>query len=454
MLYPAFCQQLNDPTLSHAQPSTHFVLGLSGGVDSRVMLHLLGKFKAQYPKHQYRAVYVHHGLSDNADHWQRQCEQYCQQADIDFQVEKVTLALGAQVSIEQAAREARYQALSKHIDSNGVLLTGQHGSDQVETFLLALKRGSGPKGLSAMPAQAEFGKGRLLRPFLTLPQSCIQDYAQQHKLNWIEDESNQDTRFDRNFIRHQITPILKARWPHIESTIARSAGLCAEQEDLLQSLLSERLKSMMLPDDSISIESLKQQTKPARDALLRMWIGQQHHLMPSAKQLQQIWQDVALAKTDAAPKFRYGLTQLGRFENRLYVFVVKPDISSQVLEWNVAEELELPNGLGHLQLISGNQTGGLMAEDENIITLRLPEDIQHLQVQFSFNGITAHPESRQHSRKLKKLLQEYKIPTWQRDQIPLLMDKGELVSALGLFVCKPYSGCSHQLRWFKMENDI
>ena len=448
MLYRHFCDQLNGYLLHDLHANTHFVLALSGGVDSRVMLSLLGRFKKQYPNYRYSAVYIHHGLSDHADYWQQQCTIYSQQADINFYAEKVILDLGAQVSIEQAARDARYKALSNYIDESSVLLTGQHASDQVETFLLALKRGSGPKGLSAMAELSDFYRGHLLRPFLSISQTQIQDYAEQYSLDWIEDESNQDVRFDRNFIRHQITPLLKERWPHIEKTITRSAALCAEQEALLQSLLYERLQDMVQPDDALPIDSLKQQSKLARDALIRMWLARLRFLMPSEKQLQQLWQDVALAKADAAPQFRYGRTQVGRFENKLYVFPVTDDLSSIALDWNITTSLMLPDGLGLLSLVSTGKAPEL-EEGDLVFDLSLESEVQHLQVRFSPSGIMAQPETRQHSRKLKKLLQEYKVPTWQRNRIPLLMDEDQLISALGLFVCKPYSGCTHQLVWHR-----
>lgn len=205
---------------------------------------------------------------------------------------------------------------------------------------------------------------------------------------------------------------------------------------------------MVQPDDALPIDSLKQQSKPARDALIRMWLARLRFLMPSEKQLQQLWQDVALAKADAAPQFRYGRTQVGRFENKLYVFPVADDLSSIALDWNITTSLMLPDGLGLLSLVSAGNAPEL-EEGDLVFDLSLESEVRHLQVRFSPSGIMAKPETRQHSRKLKKLLQEYKVPTWQRNRIPLLMDAEQLISALGLFVCKPYSGCTHQLVWHR-----
>ncbi|NVJ58135.1 MAG: tRNA lysidine(34) synthetase TilS, partial [Vibrionaceae bacterium] len=202
-------------------PNTRIVLAFSGGVDSRVLLDLL----TQYHKEKQvdcLAVYVHHGLSSNADDWLARCQMWATQSGIDFIAEHVQLNANGE-SLEACAREARYQALRQHLNANDLLLTGQHSDDQLETFLLALKRGSGPKGLSAMGEATALGEATIVRPLLSVSRAQIEHYAQQQGLEWVEDESNQDTRFDRNFIRHQISPLLTQRWPHFAQSVNRSA---------------------------------------------------------------------------------------------------------------------------------------------------------------------------------------------------------------------------------------
>ncbi|OEF23956.1 tRNA lysidine(34) synthetase TilS [Vibrio rumoiensis] len=446
MLYPFFSQQLNQ----HASVGTHFVVALSGGLDSRVLLHLLGRFKQEHPQFTYQAVHIHHGLSSNADHWLTSCQKWAKQADIPFSYEKVKVEQGSRVSLEQAARNARYQALDNYIDDNSILLTGQHATDQLETFLLALKRGSGPKGLSAMPKFSSFSNGYIMRPFLSIPRKEMETYAQQIGLQWAEDESNQDTRFDRNFIRHQVTPILQERWPNIEKTIARSASLCAEQELLLQELLNERYRGMIANDGSISIDKLKNQSEAAKVALIRMWLEEQDQLMPSAKQMEHIWQDVALAKTDSAPVFRYGQTQIGRLKERLYAFKQTQDLSSVTLEWDIQTPLNLPDNLGQLVLKPVTKDCVFSAEHlsaKSIQTLSLPCEVHTVLVIFNAAGIHAHPESRTHGRALTKLLKEHPIPTWLRHRIPFIVDGSELIAAAGLWVGQSYSGSQYQLIW-------
>lgn len=464
MLYSSFARRLlENLTKTNASITGHrhtvsnrIVIALSGGLDSRVLLHLLARFKRQHPQYHYLAVHVHHGLSDNADHWLLQCQQWAHQADISFVAEKVTLSLGRRISIEQAARTARYQALAKHLDTSSVLLTGHHQSDQLETFLLALKRGSGPKGLSAMAMSAQFASARLLRPMLNVSRDEMQDYATSHQLAWIDDESNDDIRFDRNFIRHQITPALKQRWPSIEQTVARSAALCAQQESLLNELLYARYKPMIRKNGSISIPQLKEQSEAARGAIIRLWLQDQGFPMPSEKQLAQLWQDVALAQIDASPVFCYGNTQVGRHQQQLWVLAKQEDISTRILEWDIRNPLTLPDGLGCLELkpvcVPDNSFNAADFKASSIQTLSLPVNISGvIQVVFRATGIHVHPEGRTHGRELKKLLKDYAIPVWQRNRIPFLVDGDELIAAAGLCVGKKYSGTDYQLIWHKAE---
>ncbi len=442
MLYPLFKQQCQ-PYLT---AQTKWLVALSGGVDSRVLLHLFSQWQQEYPQLQWQALHVHHGLSANADSWLQQCRDYCVQAGCDFTAEYVQLDVANGDSIEQQARHARYHALAQHVDEHTIVVTGQHVSDQMETVLLALKRGSGPKGLAAMAQYSAFADGMLLRPLLNISREVIVDYANQQQLTWVEDESNQDCRFERNFIRHQISPILRQRWPQIEKTIARSAYLCAQQQELMEQLLQPYYQQAIQLDGSLTIADIGSLTPPIRDALLRLWLDKQGFLMPSAKQLQQIWQDVVLAKQDAAPVFSYGTVQLGRFEQRLYAFPVIADIQSLQLTLTVDQALKLPHGLGYLHWQKRQQNQPL---DNSAYHFALPTETQQLEVRFDPTGVVAHPEQRQHSRKLKKLFQEYSVPTWQRQRTPLIFYQQQLVAVANLFVCQPFAGEQYQLIWYQ-----
>ncbi len=265
-LYPAFAGKL--VKLVGSKPK--LVLALSGGIDSRVMLDLLAEFRDKQ-RVNCIAVHVNHGLSKNAAAWADKCQIWCDEYQVPLYIENLTLDISSGDSLEKLARDGRYHALQKYIDAGDVLLTGQHADDQVETFLLALKRGSGPKGLAAMPEVKPFGQGIIVRPMLDISRKQVEEYAAERKLHWVDDESNLDTRFDRNFIRHRVTPLLGERWPSFPQAIRRSAQHCAEQEALLDELLTQPLNLLVDSDNSIEIEGLDEYSERARNQLLRMW---------------------------------------------------------------------------------------------------------------------------------------------------------------------------------------
>ncbi|PWI34457.1 tRNA lysidine(34) synthetase TilS [Vibrio albus] len=435
MLYPHFSSILK----RYHSSGCKIVLALSGGVDSRVLLHLLSLFKQDNPQTECLAVHVHHGLSSNADFWAEQCHQWCSDSGLSSVVERVCLNLGSRISIEQEARQQRYLALKKHIQEGDLLLTGQHLSDQTETFLLALKRGSGPKGLSSMPEAASFGKGMLLRPLLSVSREKVVDYAEQHSLSWVEDESNTDTRYDRNFLRQYIVPQLTERWPDIERSVSRSAQLCADQEALLNELLAERLAKMIGADGGISVVSLHSESALARNQLIRMWLDTYSVLMPGRKQLSLIWNEVVCAQPDANPRLTLSQGEIRRYQNRLYWVDKQQDITDWRTEFTLNTPVDLPDRLGSIMLTD--------RVSENGFKLRAARPEERVWVSFNPEGIVAHPEERAHSRKLKKLFQEYGVPPWLRRRLPLIMYNDCLAGVAGLFVDRDFSGNAVEVVW-------
>ena len=408
-------------TLNTSLLNTNAILvAFSGGLDSTVLLHQLVLWRAQHPDVALRAIHIHHGLSPHADSWVQHCESVCAQWQVPLVVERVHLEDDG-LGIEAQARRARYQAFAQTLLPGEVLMTAQHLDDQCETFLLALKRGSGPAGLSAMGENSPFAGTQLIRPLLAQTREALVTWARQHKLCWIEDESNQDDTYDRNFLRLRVTPLLQQRWPHFAQATARSAALCAEQESLLDELLASDLADCITSRGTLLLTPLMMMSGVRRAALLRRWLAGLNAPMPSRDGLERIWQEVALAREDASPSFRLGEYEVRRYQSQLW-WVKSVDGQSETvipwLEWKTP--LALPAGLGSVQLISAGD-------------LRLPQADEVVSIRFKAPGLL-YIVGRNGGRKLKKIWQEQGIPPWRRDTTPLLFYGDTLIAAAGVFV--------------------
>ena len=399
-------------------PYRQLLVGFSGGLDSTVLLHRLMLWREQEPGVQIRAIHVHHGLSPNADRWVAHCESLCKAWHIPMIVERVTLhdeGLGT----EAQARKARYLAFEKALQVGEALVTAQHLDDQCETFLLALKRGSGPAGLSAMPVRTGFAGTQLIRPLLGETRISLEKWAQDHNLCWIDDESNQDDSYDRNFLRLRIVPLLTERWPHFAEATARSAALCAEQESLLDELLTEELASVISTEGGLKIEPLEAMSPVRRAALIRRWLAAHHAQMPSRTMLNRIWEEVALAREDATPRLHLGGFEVRRYKGELWWVKYRPSMTDQIIDWrDPSVPLMVPQG------------SVCFADGGHI---RLPKPDEQVTIRFKACGIL-HIVGRHGGRKLKKIWQEYNIPPWLRDTTPLLFYGETLIAAAGVFV--------------------
>ncbi|WP_187487641.1 tRNA lysidine(34) synthetase TilS [Duffyella gerundensis] len=405
--------------LNILQSCRRLLVAFSGGLDSTVLLHQLAGWRQQNDV-ELRAIHIHHGLSPHADEWVMHCQQQCAQWQIPLIVERVAVD-GREAGIEGAARAARYAAFRQALLPDEVLVTAQHLDDQAETLLLALKRGSGPAGLAAMPATLSLGEHQLVRPLLTQSRAQLVEWAQAHQLSWIEDESNLDTRFDRNFLRQQVLPILSVRWPHFSQAAARSAALCGEQEQLLDELLAASLSQQIQGNGSLLIPPLLNLSEAHRNALLRRWIALQGGKMPSRDALARIWHEVILSRPDAVPCLQLGLHQLRRYRDALYWLPPFADISQQVLPWQAPwAALQLPDNLGIVHRADVGQQ------------VRAPREDEGVSIRFQAHG-HVHILGRNGGRSMKKIWQELGIPPWQRERTPLIYYNEQLIAAPGLF---------------------
>jgi len=402
------------------KPSDRLVAGLSGGVDSVVLLDILARV-ARKLRCRLSALHVNHQLSPNARRWEAFCGRLCHALRIPFRSVKVDVQRGD--SIEAAARAARYAVFARQECEYIVL--AHHRDDQVETLLLQLLRGAGVKGLAAMPLLRIQDPGSrilnpgILRPLLDVTREEILEYARDRGLEWIEDESNQDMYFLRNFVRHEVLPVIARRFPAYRATLARAAGHLAEAARVLDELASADAAGE-LADGTLSIAALRR-LPPARGRnLLRYFLASRGVTMPGTERLDEALRQALTAKQDARVLVELGDFTLRRHAGRLHLVRTRgaPPAHYEKL-WRGEKKMALPELGGVLTLARATGAGiSLSRLGGGVVTIRLRRGGERLQ-----------PNCRRPRRSLKNLLQEARMPPWQREYIPLIFCGGKLVWA-------------------------
>jgi len=405
-----------------------YQVAFSGGLDSHALLHALCRIRAVLDA-EIGAVHVNHGLQLEADHWESHCRQLC----ADLQVPYVSLQADGKAlrgeSPEAAARRARYTALADWLPAQHCLLTAQHQDDQAETLLLQLLRGSGVSGLAAMPVLTTLGAGRHLRPLLAVTREALSRYAVANRLTWIEDPSNTDTAFDRNYLRQQVLPVLRERWPAVASSLSRSASHCADAARLLADLAEQDLHALTGRNNTLSLTGLVALPHTRQANVLRHWIKQLSGKTPSAAVLARILNDVTGSRRDSEPCVRWGSFEIRRYREELFLLrQTGPGEQPGALEWALAGPLALP-GPGGVLTATAETGGGIRA-------VAVPAG--RVRVAWRQGGEYCRPAGRGHHHRLKKLFQEQGVPPWERSRIPLIYIEDQLAAVAGMWVCEPF----------------
>ncbi len=417
------------PLIQHLQSTLATVkakrlwVGLSGGLDSTVLLHAVSQLNLPSPLH---ACHIHHGLSDYADEWQQHCQVLCDQLQVPLITRQVDVELAGS-GLEDAARKARYAVFEDILEPGDVLLLAHHLDDQAETLLLRLMRGAGPKGLGAMDEQRSIGVALLFRPLLSRPRAELETYAQLHQLRWIDDDSNGDESLDRNYLRHQVMPLLEARWPGFSQRWSQSARLCRSQDQLSEALALEDLEQLDGYRDragvSLSLPAMQALPLARRQLLLRAWCDQQGVAMPSLAQLQQVEQQLIDHRQDSEAEVQWDNVSLRCFRQRLYLYRTPSPIEPLAVDWDLAQPLPLSDGA----ILSAAEGGPGLS----------PDYAYH--VRWRQGGERCKPQKRKHSQTLKRLLQEYELAPWLRDRVPLICVGDEIAAVGDLWICSDFA---------------
>lgn len=411
-----------------------YVVALSGGLDSSVLLHALAATRTRHGR-LLLAAHIDHGLSPDAPLWAEHCRRFAASLDVEFLAERVAVAEGDS-GPEAAAREARYAALAGLIAPGDWLLSAHHRDDQAETLLLNLLRGSGPAGVAGIPRLRRFAHGWLARPLLDVGRDALEGYARRHDIDWIEDPANEADRYDRNFLRHEVLPVLERRFPGAGARLSRSAELARDADTLLTELAAGDLDLAGGQPARLEIAALDRLSRSRSRNLLRHAIRQAGLPPAPAARIDSILDDLLPARPDAEPIVRWPGAEARRFRGRVYLLAAcpAPDFDGRRLG---SEAVALGAGLGELVLSTGPGEGLCEAVARADLTLRRRR-----------GGEKIRPSGQSVTRSLKNLYQEAAIVPWMRESIPLVYAGDRLVAVADLWLAaEAASGEGRPIVW-------
>lgn len=391
------------------QSGKKICIALSGGMDSMVLLHAMVQLGEETPI-SLLALHVNHGISPHAANWAEFCQQSCAALKVPCEVASLAPLTAAGTGLERAAREGRYAVFAAaDVD---VLCMAHHQNDRAETLLLNLFRGAGLQGLAAMPSARFFNGKRLIRPFIDLPRSALLAWATAQNLRWIEDESNQNLHFRRNYMRHVVLPAISEQFPGVVAVLARTAAQMHEQTKLLARLA--HADAQFCQDEAGHLLASKLALLPAeaRRNVLKYRLNSLGVHIPAARRLESLSEQLLNARPDAAVFVRFGETGCHLWRDRLWL--------------DEGMKVALPEVKGLLAGETNWPDGRLVVKSD-----AQPEGSLSVVIQAIGQGQRFHPAGRCRGV-LSELLREQGVPAWVRPRLPALWIGGELVWVAGL----------------------
>jgi tRNA(Ile)-lysidine synthase len=377
------------------------------------------------------AFHVHHGLSPNSDRWQSHCEATAGRLGVSFEAHRIVIENRGQHGTEQAARLARYAALGSMCRTNRVqiLLTAHHLDDQAETVLLQLLRGSGVSGIGGMdafnraPGLLGSADIYLARPLLQCTRIALERYAVANGIEYVHDESNNDTSYTRNALRQYVMPVLRAHFPGFEQRLARGAEH-ARTADKLLSKLAEEDYAYCSDDGSIDLPRLRSLSVERINNVLRHWFALHDMRMPSTAWLYQMREQILMARNDARIRIENSECEVHRYRARIYLSSrhgAQVSAKPVTFRWQGEGALAFTEFGGQLFFVSANEG--------------IPKDWlqqQELSLRSRSGGEALKTAANRPTRSLKKHYQTLDIPEWERSHLPLLFAGSQLLFAAGV----------------------
>ena len=420
--------------LEQFQHANKFWIAYSGGMDSSVLLHLffLNKEKIE---HAIEVIYVNHGLQEEANSWGEFCQQQCEKYGFPFTQLEIEEDCPKGESVEAWARDNRYKLIESLSNENDALFTGHHLDDQIETFFLQAFRGAGTRGLSSMPLISKKKKYIHARPLLNCSRKELEGYAIGQNLIWQNDASNRDSRFDRNYFRHEIAPLIENRWPAYRDTINRLIDNQQESSTLLNELAVTDINNA-LSENAINLDAVKSLSVARQKNLLFVWLQQLGFQTPGSSQMERVISDVINSDPEKSPCVNWAYVEIRRYKNYLYALKATTDFN------NESEFVWKPNTVLNLyeETLSATEEKGIGLSKE-----KLKEE--QLVVRFRQGGEKIKPANASHSKTIKQLFQEKSVLPWYRDKVPLIYVNDELAVIPGFCVDEKYAAKNDEISW-------
>lgn len=420
-------------TLAPLEDASRVWVAFSGGLDSTLLLHLTCDFLQQHKGTRPLAIHVNHQLQTNSTETETFCQQVCCGLDVSLTVETVTVPVrqhpGTRTGgLEESARHARYRAFRRVLQAGDLLLMAHHGDDQVETLFFRVIRGSGLAGLAGMPQRRVLGKGELFRPLLSFSRDQLHAWASRAGLRWVNDPSNRDERFDRNFLRHRILPELRQRWPHLSEQLRQTSSQCREGYELTERLAQLQYAQCATPDHRIRVQALSVLTISEQKNLLAWWLRQAGLPVPSMRHWDKAVPALLTAGDDGAPEIRGQGFSVRRYNSCLYRVVDRSAVPEKALVLTPGARVSW----GDFRL-------GVTATD--------PSAQASFRITSRQGGERIRERPQGSSRPLKKWLQDREVPPWDRNRLPLVWHDDQLIAVGDLWRAAGYTGTTPTSGW-------
>jgi len=436
-----------DPHPDQLPGNGRLIIALSGGADSCALAHVIRKGSHA---REMLCVHIDHGLDSDSAHRAKSAESIASELALPFVLERVNVSKYG--NREAAARKARYQALANHMHQGDCLLTAHHADDQVETIMLRLLRGAGPRGLAGISAIRAFENGWLVRPLLAWNRAELQAYCRDHRLDWIEDPSNQELSADRNHLRHVVLPLLRERWPSLDLAVRRSGELAGRAADTLDQASTAILECNQASPGVLNANSIQALNRFQRGEVLRFWCRQSTGTVPPGKRLEEFLDQVETASKDSQPALAWQHGMLRFWDSKFWLDSDEDRIDGAFhydFQWQCDQQLDLPGSLGQLELLGD--------KDQKTLTLRvanLPRDAQQSIQDTPSERLQLAPGAAR--RRVKELMRLAGIPPWQRGLWPRIYKDTQLVAMGDQWIDHAFAGWMKRrglrLKWHRLES--